>query len=312
MVARSYLSRRGEPTHKADLLVVDPRMGAAVPGPVLALNEAKQMNEQCNMAYAVHDVLEPPPLYYLPFIYRADRVVGRQAGLIGPVGPRLLASRHFERGTARQGETVRFDAESYLGVVERSVSSLERDGRPASAVTLSRSYPMPVADLWDAATNAERISRWFLPISGDLEQGGSYRLEGNASGVISACEPLSHLALTWEFGEDVSWVEVDLSDEGSSRARATLTHTVNHSEHWETYGPGVVGIGWEMGLLGLDMHLSQPDEPKSDDADFASSPDGRAVYQSQQRGVGASVGGGRNGHCRRTGGGKVNDRVLHR
>ncbi len=52
-------------------------------------------------ALAATVVLEPPPLYYLPFIYRADRVVGRQTELVGPVGPRLLASRHFERGTAR-------------------------------------------------------------------------------------------------------------------------------------------------------------------------------------------------------------------
>ncbi len=175
---------------------------------------------------------------------------------------------------------MRFDAESYLGAVERSVSPLERDGRPASAVMLSRSYATPVANLWDAITNTERIPHWFLPISGDLEQGGRYHLEGNASGVISACEPLSHLALTWEFGEDVNWVEVHLSDEGSSRVRATLTHTVYHSEHWETYGPGAVGVGWEMGLLGLDMHLSQPDEPKPDDADFATSPDGRAFIKS--------------------------------
>ena len=115
------------------------------------------------------------------------------------------------------------DVEGHLGAVERSVSSLELDGQPARAVTLSRSYATTVEDLWDAVTNGERIPRWFLPISGDLEPGGRYQLEGNAGGAITACERLSHFALTWEFGEDVSWVEVRFSDGGAGRATA-YTH----------------------------------------------------------------------------------------
>ena len=93
-----------------------------------------------------------------------------------------------------------FDVEGQLGAVERSVSSLARDGHPARAVTLSRSYATTLADLWDAVTNGARIPRWFLPISGDLVLGGRYQLEGNAGGVITACEPRSDFALTWEFG----------------------------------------------------------------------------------------------------------------
>ena len=169
-----------------------------------------------------------------------------------------------------------FDVESHLGAVERTVSSLERDGQPARAVTLARSYATTVRDLWDAVTNGERIPRWFLPISGELAPGGCYQLEGNAGGVITACEPLSHFALTWEFGDNVSWVAVRVSDEGAGRARLTLTHTAHLSEHWGEYGPGAVGVGWELGLLGLAIHLAQPNEPKPDEAAFATSPDGKA------------------------------------
>ena len=83
------------------------------------------------------------------------------------------------------------DVRDYLGAVERTVSSLERDGKPARAVTVARSYNTTVEDVWDAVTNGERIPRWFLPISGELKLGGRYQLEGNAGGTITACEPPS-------------------------------------------------------------------------------------------------------------------------
>ena len=177
-----------------------------------------------------------------------------------------------------------FDFEGHLGAMERSVSSQERDGRPARAVTLSRSYPTTVEDLWDAVTNGERIPRWFLPVSGELEPGGRYQLEGNAGGVITACEPLSRFAVTWEFGGDVSWVEVQCSDDGAGDVRLILTHTQHVSEHWDEYGPGAVGVGWELGLLGLAIHLAQPSAPMPDPDAFAVSPDGRAFISGSSEG----------------------------
>ena len=169
------------------------------------------------------------------------------------------------------------DREDQLRQVERSVSSTVREGRPARAIALSRSYATTVDDLWDAVTNGERLPRWFLPISGRLEPGGRYQLEGNAGGVITACERPSHLALTWEFGGDVSWVEVRLSGDEAGRARLALTHTAHLSEHWDTYGPGAAGVGWELSLMGLALHLAQPAAPKPDTAAFAASPDGAAL-----------------------------------
>ena len=125
-------------------------------------------------------------------------------------------------------------------------------------------------------TNGQRIARWFLPVSGNLEPGGRYQLEGNAGGVIETCEPPSHLALTWEFGEDVSWAEVRIAGDGAGRACLTLTHLTHLSDHWERYGPGALGVGWELGLLGLAFHLAQPAAPKPDEAAFAASRDGKS------------------------------------
>ncbi|MXW37425.1 MAG: polyketide cyclase [Acidobacteria bacterium] len=177
-----------------------------------------------------------------------------------------------------------FDASTHLSAVERAVSSGEREGKPARAVTLSRSFRTTVADLWDAATNPERLPRWFAPVSGDLEAGGRYQIEGNAGGVITECERPSRFTLTWEFGEDVSWVEVSVSDEGAGRARLTLTHTMRPSDHWDTYGPGATGVGWEFGLLGLALYLADPAAPKPDEAAFAASADGRAFGAGSSRG----------------------------
>ena len=125
-----------------------------------------------------------------------------------------------------------FDVESHLAAPERSVSMVERDGRTDGAVTLSRGCGTTVDDLWDAVTNRQRIPRWFLPVHGDLEPGGRYRLEGNASGVITACDRPSHFALTWEFCGDTSWVDVRLTDAGAAPPRITLTHTALLSPHW--------------------------------------------------------------------------------
>ena len=185
------------------------------------------------------------------------------------------------------------NVEHHLGAVERSVSSLERDGKPARAITLSRGFAATIEDLWNAATHRDRIPRWFLPVTGDLAPGGRYQLEGNAGGVITECEELSRFALTWEFGGDVSWVEVRFAADGAGGARLTLTHTALLSEHWDAYGPGATGVGWEMGLLGMALYLAAPDEPKMDAAAFGASPEGRALIAgSSERWGQAGVAGG--------------------
>ena len=178
---------------------------------------------------------------------------------------------------------MKFNVKESLDAVERSVSSLERDGRPAHAVILARGYATTVEDLWDAVTSVERIPGWFLPITGKLELGGRFQLEGNAGGSITACEPPSHYAITWEFGGDVSWLDVRVTDDGRGQAQLTVTHTFHHSGHWETYGPGATGVGFEMGLLGLDMHLTDPDQPKPDPMEFAMSADGKALHAGSSR-----------------------------
>ena len=181
-----------------------------------------------------------------------------------------------------------FHVGSHLDAMNRSVCYLERDGRPASGVTLTREFATSLEDLWDAVTNSKRIPRWFAVVSGELKLGGRYQIEGNASGAVTACEPLSLYAVTWEFAGDVSWVEVRLADTGSGSVQLSLTHTALLSPFWDQYGPGAVGVGWEMGFLGLALYLAQPDWTKPDEMEFATSADGKAFITGSSEGWAAA------------------------
>jgi uncharacterized protein YndB with AHSA1/START domain len=168
------------------------------------------------------------------------------------------------------------DLASVLGAVTRSVRNFERDGKPAAAVTLTRLYDTDTEDLWDALTNAKRIPRWFLPIEGELKLGGKYQLKGNAGGTITACTPPAHFAATWEFGGGVSWIDVKVTaDRG--KARMTLEHTAIIEDHWNQFGPGAVGIGWDLAVMGLAQHLATGVSPDHEAAEaWMGSPNGKA------------------------------------
>jgi uncharacterized protein YndB with AHSA1/START domain len=144
-----------------------------------------------------------------------------------------------------------------ISAVRRHVGRRVLEAGEARVITISQTYDAPIDDLWDACTDPERIPRWFLPISGDLRLGGHYQFEGNAGGTIERCDPPKSFAATWEYGGDVSWIEVRLSAEPEGGTRFELEHTAHiDEERWAEFGPGAVGIGWDMGLMGLALHLS--------------------------------------------------------
>jgi uncharacterized protein YndB with AHSA1/START domain len=150
---------------------------------------------------------------------------------------------------------MKIDVIRHIGAVTRTVTRRDHEGRPANVVQAERTYDTTPEDVWDAMTSAERIPRWFAPVSGDFRLGGRYQIQGNASGTVTACEPPQHLTLTWEFGGAVTWVDVRLSADPHGGTRLVLEHIAHEDPHWEQYGPGAVGVGWELGLLGLALHL---------------------------------------------------------
>jgi uncharacterized protein YndB with AHSA1/START domain len=170
------------------------------------------------------------------------------------------------------------DVLKLIGAVDRGVQSVVRDGKPARMVVASRIFETDIQDAWDAVTNPKRIARWFAPISGELRLEGRYQVEGNASGTITTCEPPKRFLATWEFGGGVSWIEVRLTSEGEERTRLVLEHTaiIDDYGHWEKYGPGAAGVGWELGLLGLQMHIESKGESITKEGEaWAMSDEGR-------------------------------------
>jgi uncharacterized protein YndB with AHSA1/START domain len=144
-----------------------------------------------------------------------------------------------------------------ISAVRRQVSGRVLEAGEARVITVSRSYPAELADVWDACTNPERIPRWFLPVSGELKEGGRFQLKGNAGGTITRCEPPHGFDATWEMGGDVSWIELRLTDVGTGLTRFRLSHIAHvDDERWTQFGPGAVGVGWDSGLIGLYQHLT--------------------------------------------------------
>jgi len=164
-----------------------------------------------------------------------------------------------------------------LRAVVREVRPGARAGRAAKVVLATRTYVAEIARVWDALTNAERLPLWFLPVSGELRPGGRYQFEGNAGGVVERCEAPERLAVTWEFGGEVSWVEVRLSAHGGATT-LVLGHTAHvHPRRWSRYGPGAVGVGWDLGLYALGQHLTTGQAVASSIAPaWLSSTEGRA------------------------------------
>jgi uncharacterized protein YndB with AHSA1/START domain len=164
-----------------------------------------------------------------------------------------------------------------INAVRREVGTRVVEAGELRTATLTRTYAAAVADVWDACTNPERIARWFLPVSGDLRAGGHYSLEGNASGTIERCDPPLGFTATWEFGGHVSWIEVRLRPVDDEHTHFELEHIgLVDDEMWAKFGPGAVGVGWDLTVLGLGLHLESGEfADRAEAMAWTTSPDGR-------------------------------------
>lgn len=187
------------------------------------------------------------------------------------------------------------DVTQQINAVRRRVGARVIEAGEARVVTVSQTYDATVEDMWDACTNPERIPRWFLPISGELRLGGRYQIEGNAAGTIERCDPPKGFAATWEYGDGMSWIEVSLSTDPDGRIRVQLEHLATvGDDQWDEFGPGAVGIGWDMAIMGLALYMSSahPGDPQEVNAWMASDDGKRFLTLSSEHWYEADVAAG--------------------
>ena len=145
------------------------------------------------------------------------------------------------------------DIANQIGATSRQVAQQHTERGETVVVTLERRYAAEVADVWQAITDPDRVRRWFLPLTGDLREGGTFQLENHAGGDIMTCEPPRHLVVT--FGGESSIVDVVLAGEGD-QTLLKLTHSVPIEMAGSGAGALYVGPGWDGALLGIAQYLA--------------------------------------------------------
>jgi uncharacterized protein YndB with AHSA1/START domain len=157
------------------------------------------------------------------------------------------------------------DILEHINAVQREVS---RTGETVT-VLMRRSYQAEPAEVWDALTDPDRMKRWFMPVSGDLEVGGTFQLEGNAGGEILECEPPKRFKVT--FGGPNSLLELRLLPGADTSTELELEHSMSEPPAPGGAGALWVGPGWDGGLLGLALYVTGELPEETDPAEMANS-----------------------------------------
>jgi uncharacterized protein YndB with AHSA1/START domain len=142
---------------------------------------------------------------------------------------------------------------------ERELGQRKIAGKEALSAIMRRVYPAPIDEVWSAITEPNRINRFFLPVSGDLHEGGHFSIEMNADGEILKCDKPHLLRLSWSAQGDVpDEVEIRLT-KVKGGTRLELEHSsvrdVFVSSDPKT-GDWGIGAGWEPPLKYLGKYLA--------------------------------------------------------
>lgn len=166
-----------------------------------------------------------------------------------------------------------------------TVDGLLRHEGGTATVRFDRRYATDVADLWEAVTSPDRISRWFAPISGDTAVGGTFTIHFDDADAPScrvvACDPPRGFAWEWDHGGvRTSHIEVSVRADGDGSV-LHLVHTGLAQDGASDYA-----AGWQAHLnaLGADVAGVRPADWWTDfravkaayDADVAHRADERA------------------------------------
>ncbi|MFC5930832.1 ATPase [Cryobacterium melibiosiphilum] len=141
-----------------------------------------------------------------------------------------------------------------LNETQRTVAVAPGSGEPAVQVRLVHHYTALPADVWAALTDPAALARWFLPVTGDLQVGGTFQLAGNAGGAVLACVPGRVLRVSYGGPSSVVVARLDPGVNGGTTL--TFEHTVPLTMAGSGAGALSVAPAWEMSVVGLGLFLA--------------------------------------------------------
>jgi uncharacterized protein YndB with AHSA1/START domain len=139
----------------------------------------------------------------------------------------------------------------HIGRVTGSLRAID-DHR--GAVRMEDVFDTDAADLWNALTDPQRLSRWIADVEGDLRVGGVVQTRFTSGwegpGRIETCDPPHHLVATMGPGSpDETVIEATITPQGSASRLVLEERGIPLAElagH---------GAGWHAHIEDLGSHL---------------------------------------------------------
>ncbi len=127
----------------------------------------------------------------------------------------------------------------------------------ARVAVFKRGYNAPIEDVWDACTNPERLSRWYAPVRGDLQVGGTFEQPPMGAGRIVTCAAPHHLKLSLADGKDEIELHLLAQDDGTTALELRHATTLDSHEIGGQMFDAIfcMGGGYYPRLHALDQHL---------------------------------------------------------
>jgi uncharacterized protein YndB with AHSA1/START domain len=151
----------------------------------------------------------------------------------------------------------------------------------ARVAVFNRTYDAPIEDVWDACTNPDRLRRWYVPVSGDLRVGGTFKQEMMGSGQIVECEAPHRLSLSLGGGADEIELRLTPGDQGATVLELQHATTIDEHEIGGQMFDAIfcMGGGYYPRLYALDRHLRGDLPGDYDTLTFHQNPEMRPVIQ---------------------------------
>ena len=130
----------------------------------------------------------------------------------------------------------------------------------ARCAVFRRTYDAPIEDVWQACTDPERLRRWYAPVEGDLQVGGSFTQGDFGSGLVLRCEAPTLLTVALGGGDPApDQIELRLAAGPGETTLLEFEHATTIDTH--TIGGEIydavycMGGGYDPRLDTLDLYL---------------------------------------------------------